>query len=808
MTGYDKTGRTGLRRFAGALFGLLLAGCSSQGASPPGAAPSLDYNLLLTLPGQPISYEYQVRPVLERRCVVCHGCYDAPCQLKLSSHEGIARGASKQPVYDGGRLRSTPPTRLFIDARGPAQWRDKGFHAVLNEAGTRDPERNLADSLLYRLLHLKQRHPQPRIGRLSEGVTLGLERAGSCPTLAEFDDFAREHPDWGMPYAMPNLRESEYRLLVQWIAQGAPRDAPPPLPAGARRQVEKWEAFLNGDSLRERLVSRYLYEHLFLAHIHFENTPARLFFRLVRSRTPPGQPVEEIPSLRPYDDPGVTAFYYRFRRYTPSIVAKNHVVYPLSDARLRRYGELFFAPDYAVTQLPPYQAQDASNPLKVFAAIPPLSRYRFLLDDARFFIENFIKGPVCRGQIALNVIEDRFWVVFINPAKAIFTGEPEFLDTVSDYLQLPAERGDDVYNLFSIWTDYWQRYRHYVEAREARFREIPPVSLTQAMDYIWDGDGHNPDAGLTIFRHFDSASVRRGLLGDYPETAWVIDYPLFERIYYLLVAGFNVYGNAGHQLNTRLYMNFLRMEGEDNFLAFLPPAQRAAIRESWYAGLRSRQETFFSTRKDWLSIDRVSGYRSADPQRELYRAIQRRLAAAVPTKDDLNRCESRRCRRQTARTAEEQVDNAMRAIAGIHGRVLQVFPDVALVRVQLDGQRYRAYSLIRDKAYKNLSSFLDDGAEAVRDLRDIEHDRMTVLRGIEGAYPNFFYDVPRAEIGEFVRRYRAIRNEKDYERFVARFGVRRTRPDFWEIADWFQQRYAQERPKLYGLLDLNRYHNR
>lgn len=37
-------------------------------------------------------YLHTVKPILESRCVVCHGCYDAPCQLKLSSPEGIDRG--------------------------------------------------------------------------------------------------------------------------------------------------------------------------------------------------------------------------------------------------------------------------------------------------------------------------------------------------------------------------------------------------------------------------------------------------------------------------------------------------------------------------------------------------------------------------------------------------------------------------------------------------------------------------------------------------------------------------------------------
>jgi hypothetical protein len=42
-----------------------------------------------------VSYRDDVRPILDNRCVVCHGCYDAACQLKLGSWEGIARGTSK-----------------------------------------------------------------------------------------------------------------------------------------------------------------------------------------------------------------------------------------------------------------------------------------------------------------------------------------------------------------------------------------------------------------------------------------------------------------------------------------------------------------------------------------------------------------------------------------------------------------------------------------------------------------------------------------------------------------------------------------
>lgn len=39
---------------------------------------------------------------------------------------------------------------------------------------------------------------------------------------------------------------------------------------------------------------------------------------------------------------------------------------------------------------------------------------------------------------------------------------------------------------------------------------------------------------------------------------------------YLQVAGYNVFDNMRHQLNTRLCMDFLRMEGEYMFLSYLP----------------------------------------------------------------------------------------------------------------------------------------------------------------------------------------------------------------------------------------------
>ena len=785
-------------------FVALLAGALIHFSSFMENRPAVvDPESLSSLLNGAVSFEHQVKPVLERRCVVCHGCYDAPCQLKLSSAEGIRRGASEELVYNPRRLTPMQPTRLFVDAKSTEGWRARGFHPVLNERQP-TPKNNLENSVMYHLLRLKQRHPQPRGGRLPDSFTLELNREQSCPKIEAIDDFEQEHPLWGMPYAMPNLSEQEYRTLVSWIAQGAPVPPPPAPSAAVQPQIEQWESFLNRPSRKQRLVSRYLYEHLFHAHIHFAGSPPREFYRLVRSSTPPGEAVDEIPTVRPYDDPGGSPFYYRLRRYHPSIVAKNHIVYEFSGQRMERYRQLFLEPDYEVRELPTYRREIASNPFKTFAAIPPMSRYRFLLDDAYFFIQGFVKGPVCRGQIALDVIEDQFWVLFFDPNQPVITNDARFIGQMADELQVPADGGSNL-DLLRIWTEYWRGQRRYMANKQAWFKTIGTHDLKHAVNYIWDGDGgRNPNAALTVFRHFDSGSVAYGLVGDYPETAWVIDYPLFERIHYLLVAGFNVYGNVGHQISTRIYMDFLRMEGEDYFLAFLPAKWRKTIRDSWYVGQRASIEKLFAAPREWLSTESVTGYRTNDPQKELYQHIEQRLAGAMELARARNLCGRDRCEEAAVQI---EAQRAMEKIARLRGEQLHAFPDVAFVRVRMeDAEQDFAFTLIRNKAYKNVTSFLADERE--RDRADIERDSMTVVNWLEGSYPNFFFSVALSEIEEFTRRCAAIRDRNDYREFIDRYGVRRTDPEFWELADWFQQEYARNKPVQSGLFDLNRYRNR
>ncbi len=204
----------------------------------------------------------------------------------------------------------------------------------------------------------------------------------------------------------------------------------------------------------------------------------------------------------------------------------------------------------------------------------------------------FMKGPVCRGQVALNVINDIFWVAFWAPDGSETRMATALLDTDIINLQLPAEHESTAGLL--AWRQYAKLEKNYLRAKSRLAAELKSNELPVVGD-LWDGDGSNPNAALTVFRHFDNASVIRGFGGSRPKTMLVIGYPLFERMHYLLLAGYDVYGNIGHQLATRLYMDFLRMEGELSFLTFLPLKDRQPVLDYWYRGGRKGESDQYFT---------------------------------------------------------------------------------------------------------------------------------------------------------------------------------------------------------------------
>jgi hypothetical protein len=611
-----------------------------------------------------------------------------------------------------------------------------------------------------------------------------------------------------MPFALPPITDNEFGRIETWLKQGAKVEPEKPLSAALQQKVKQWEKFFNAPSKKEQLTARYLYEHLALGHLYFDDVSTTDFFMIVRSRTPSGEPIDLIGTVRPYNDPGVDKFYYRLQYYNRVIVDKTHLPYALNDKRMARYRELFLEPDYTVTELPSYEAEVASNPFLTFGVIPAKNRYKFLLDEAQFFVGGFIKGAVCRGSIALSVIDDHFWMLFMDPDKDLLSQDSEFLLKVSSKLRMPSEQENSV-RLTSVWATYKDIAKDYFKAKADYINENFEQDKGFALDQIWNGDGVNKNAALTVYRHHDSATVLKGFVGEVPKTAWVLDYPIFERVHYLLVAGFDVYGKAGHQLSTRLYMDFLRYESELQFLAFLPIKDRLELHKHWYRGTDATENLQKLIKK--LNVNNHETqitYKTDDSKKEFFVDAARYMKLEEYNKDDyLNRCKDFpvQCEKSGWKERATPEARALIELSDIGGLLTTIFPNVTFLRIRVDGtvENDQVFTIVRNKAYLNVQSLTASESTRVRD-----EDTIDIVPGFVGAYPNLFLEIDRHELPAFVDQYKAITTYEQYDALVDRYGIRRSNPDFWASSDWFYKKHLHDNKQFSGLFDLNRYKNR
>ncbi|GAB5343506.1 fatty acid cis/trans isomerase [Pseudomonas fluorescens] len=741
-------------------------------------------------PAPAISYTRDIQPIFTEKCVACHACYDSACQLNLGSGEGAARGATKVPVYDGERSQATKPTRLFYDAFGKAAWQREGFSSVLDAQGSQA-------ALMARMLELGHRRaPLQPNGKLPDDIVLGLNRENVCPSPGEFDAYAGAHPNEGMPLAVTGLSDQQYQTLQRWLASGAPIDQQGVAPSAQEAaQVLQWENLLNAPGARQSLVARWLFEHLFIAHLYFEGGEPGHFFQWVRSRTPSGQPIDLINTRRPNDDPG-TRVYYRLWPVQGVIVHKTHITYPLSAQKLARVKSLFYSGDWQVTASPGYGPGRRANPFETFEAIPAQARYQFMLDNAEYFVRTFIRGPVCRGQIATDVIRDNFWALFQAPDHDLYITDARYRGQATPLLAMPGQN-DDVGSVLSLWLKYRDKRNQYEALRRDSYADLPAPSWST----LWAG---NDNALLSIFRHFDSASVNKGLIGEVPQTMWLFDYPLLERTYYQLVVNFDVFGNVSHQAQTRLYFDLIRNGAEQNFLRLMPADSRDDFMDDWYQNSGKL--------KLWLDYEAIdddtpSGLHldEKDPKRDFANQLLTRYGDLNASPDPINRCTGAYCSRDGIDPALQDAEQALsrltsRPAAGL--KVIEQLPEATMLRVETASGKRVVYSMLRNRAHSNVAFLL---GEAYRYQPGL--DTVTIYPGVLSSYPNFMFNIPAGEVPEFVSAMEDAKDAQRFERIVDRWGVRRSHPLFWQYFHDLSRYVFETTPVEDGVLDMNRYEN-
>jgi hypothetical protein len=445
----------------------------------------------------------------------------------------------------------------------------------------------------------------------------------------------------------------------------------------------------------------------------------------------------------------------------------------------------------------------SANPFVAFEQIPPRSRYQFLLDNVHYIIMTFIHGPVCKGQVALNVLHNHFWVMFLDPDHDLSVAYPAFLKMHSDKLRMPIEIGSDMRIFKAMADEHKKAAVEFYKVRQDYYTTHHYAGL--GYESVWKGNRASDTPLLTVYRHFDNASVHKGVLGNLPKTMWVLDYPLLERIYYALVAGFDVYGTAGHQLALRLYMDALRVEGESYFLDFLPASKRQEVMQSWYLGVDLKKIHYYSS-----ALPTKIPFVSDEPKREFIEHIVNKhiLPETHIAFDAVNYQQAGGAYPGLPEKYETKDDYLMafRAVSMPGTPFFSLINDynanVAYMRIRLKNGKDLAISIVINRWHNNVTYLFGEKSEL-----DASKDSADFIHGLIGSYPNYFIDVREEDLPDFFDLLAHFeKSPRDYERW-AKYSVNRAEDRLWDTYDWFQKRFYEDEPVHAGLFDLNRYYH-
>lgn len=711
-----------------------------------------------------------------------------------------------------------------------------------------------------------------------------------APTAESLRQYDTTFVHNGMPYLAHRMDTESWSTLDLWLkkVKKQPEAQRPIKPADdalrvlngisekAQPAVRDWETFLNAEPLRFQLVAKYLYEHLWYAHFQFAEAPGE-FYMLVRSATRDG-PVVRLFADVPSDFPefpgspggskssGQQRVYYRFVRHTNTLVKKTHVVFETSAKYLDHLQKIFFQESYAKPGGeiwdPGQTIEYGYNPFETFRAIPAASRARFMYENSRLIFDSVIRGPVCVGRMATYVVDDHFWIWFMDPDADPSVQEWEKIDKsrpgafASYYRETTAGTAREL-----VEAGDTSKYRKHLKAE---FDAMYNAKTGRKLDLksFWS-DGSNPNAWLTVYRHETSTSVHHGPNGGAPRSTWLLSYVNFERMYYGISVHFRYTGTATHKLWSWLYFNQHRTEAEDTFLMLLSQKQREELRKIWNVDRDSDSATKYPSEllvqwaKEKLPGTKKSEYKSSGVLMselgqkiassvhsrateaytrdfkfgnaletgqnltgpEAWKAIlaavyekyskegvaQADLAGGFPAEAPLP---------ENLGSLARQAITALRQIAGEKSKGFAPYlPNVTYLRI--GGQRLNfdpvsmsvklnkedlVYSLVVDRGYR-----FNNVAFGMNLARNPEGDTISVFTGVIGDFPNLFFDVSETEVSEFVQALRALQSKRDFAQIVARFGVSRTEPKFWAFQDFVHKWEYHRDPLRAAFADISDY---
>lgn len=226
-----------------------------------------------------------------------------------------------------------------------------------------------------------------------------------------------------------------------------------------------------------------------------------------------------------------------------------------------------------------------------------------------------------------------------------------------------------------------------------------------------------------------------------------------------------------------------------NFLAFLPPQTRRDEIARWYRGATDEVADYVKVYFEQDVIAPLYERYGVAPKVELFERLAAHLEPALGASDYALASSG------LPETTVEALDELM----DLRGRAAALLPQTVFVNIPGHG----ALTLLSDSAYANISSMFFE------DLRRLpDDDRLTVVNGLLGAYPDMLLEVEAGSLPAFARAIGRLREDADWSRLLDDYGVRRTDPRFWAVSDALHSKQRAARPVEAGILDFSRLDNR
>ena len=750
--------------------------------------------------GEKDHYVDEVQPVFARRCVTCHSCTAGPCQLNLTSYEGVVRGMSQDNPYDAGLLSEVTLARLE-DNHSEATWRAMGFHPVIADTG--DPVENENSIMYLALTSGEENRSQPNIYGGDFGQELWRELAlkqeaeeNQCPVTAEeYHDYRAKNPRARMPYGCPALEDDFLETLKVWLRNGGKGPSPaarqalvtPQTTRATRRDpaelVAEWEAYLNQGDLAHQAVSRYIYEHTWVYNLHFEDNPGE-FYRIIRSRTPAPQPIDQIVTDFATDDPGddVERVFYRLEKVNRLIEMKKHILWRVDQNTIAGLEKIFFKTPWTLDRLPGYPL----NPFDWFKAIPVKARAEYVRRHMRLMMQAVGRGSICHGRDPSHVGSDYAWYFILDGDSDPTVLDPTLgMGNYDQFYTHPGQLGSQI--LPSIVRDP----SVYNEAFEKTLRKHMPEGL--GLDDIWDEEFFY---GL---RHETSMEFLSGTKNPVPGLAkyrLIWSYANLEKFYYRTSVHYKWWGSGAHKAEAFAKATHNLARAENIFTSLHPDHNVRNKLRRWLSSLKAR--TLYGLHKDYAEGrgSKLSASLSyEDISRMLLEKFRGPLTAEVdrfnnwPVKDL-----EKRIHPVTGNI--EQWESGLRTLTGKTTPWARFVPNV--VHIRLDGKEL--YTLFVDRGHNNDRIVTQEKSD-----RNPEADVVRAIKGYVGPFPHLFIDLKLAEASQFLERFRKVETPGQWVEFANTYKVAKNSDEFWPFVDWLHSWISTNMKAEGGIVDLRNY---